>query len=84
MRHNAGIDAFHNYVIINVLYSKHSTMVTKMTSPNTTDLREEYEDICDAMTKGKGDDFSDYTHDEFDEYRDERDGSERLADRHGC
>ena len=59
-------------------------MVTKMTSPNTTDLREEYEDICDAMTKGRGgDDFSGYNNDD-DEYRDERDGSERLADRHGC
>ena len=55
----------------------HFAMTNKM-----TDLREEYEDICDAMNRDRGEEVSEYSTD--DEYRDERDGSERLADRHGC
>ena len=49
---------------------------------SATDLREEYEDICDAMNRDRGEEVSEYSTE--DEYRDERNGSERLADRHGC
>ena len=58
-------------------------MTNKMTSyTSATDLREEYEDICDAMNRDRGEEVSEYSTE--DEYRDERNGSERLADRHGC
>ena len=57
-------------------------MTTQMTSyTSTTDLREEYEDICDAMSRDRGEEVRE---DSDDEYRDERDDSSRLADRHGC
>jgi len=46
-----------------------------------TDLREEYEDICDAMSRDRNEEVCE---DSDDEYRDERDGAERLADRHNC
>ena len=52
-----------------------------MTTPMTADYRIEYEDICDAMIRDQGDVVSECIDDD---YRDERDGSERLADRHGC
>ena len=58
-------------------------MTNKMTSyTSATDLREEYEDICDAMNRDRGEEVSEYSTE--DEYRDERNGSERLADRHNC
>ena len=51
------------------------------TNTYTTALRDEYEDICDAMSRDRNDEVSEYSDAE---YRDERDGAERLADRHGC
>ena len=67
----------------NVVTPTHFTMTNKMTSyTSATDLREEYEDICDAMNRDRGEEVSEYSTE--DEYRDERNGSERLADRHGC
>lgn len=54
-----------------------------MSLNQTTELRYDYEYICDFMNRDNKDEIRDDSNDD-DEYRDERDGSERLADRHNC
>ncbi len=53
-----------------------------MSINQTTELRYDYEYICDIMNRDNKDQVTEDIND--DEYRDERDGAERLADRHGC
>ena len=53
-----------------------------MSINQTTELRYDYEYICDVMNRDNKDLVIEDIND--DEYRDERDGAERLADRHGC
>ena len=53
-----------------------------MSINQTTELRYDYEYICDVMNRDNKDQVTEDIND--DEYRDERDGAERLADRHGC
>jgi N12 class adenine-specific DNA methylase len=53
-----------------------------MSINQTTELRYDYEYICDVMNRDNKDQVTEDIND--DEYRDERDGAERLAERHGC